>query len=104
MPGYKSKSTHVMLELEGANTVDFILDPLITVNNGVPWSTCCDCSSSSSFIKSSLKFIPDQNWVFYLVIIFILLFLCFLLKRKAILNNLNQKHILGGGPRRPLSV
>lgn len=100
MPGYKSKSTHVTLEVEGANTVDFILDPLITVNNGVLSSTCCDCSS---FITSSLKFIPEQNWVFYLVIMFILLFLCFLMKRKVILNNLNQKHMLGVGPRRPLS-
>lgn len=99
MRGHKAKSTNVVLG-EEASTVDFILDPLITLEDGVLLRDC-DCCFRKSPLKLT-EILRSQDLHFFLVLMFILVFLCFLMKRKAILAHLKQKQIIG--PKRPLVV
>lgn len=99
MTGHKAKSTNVVLG-EEASTVDFILDPLITLEDGVLLRDC-DCCFRKSPLKLT-EILRSQDLQFFLVLMFILVFLCFLMKRKAILAHLKQKQIIG--PKRPLVV
>ncbi|XP_059279959.1 carboxypeptidase SOL1 isoform X1 [Lycium ferocissimum] len=79
MPGYKSRSTKIMLG-EEAMTVDFVMDPVITPTNSFlqrGWS----CSLPG----------PHLEVFFILVLVLVSIFLCFLLKRRVVLNYLKQR-------------
>nr|XP_016436293.1 PREDICTED: carboxypeptidase SOL1-like [Nicotiana tabacum] len=79
MPGYKSRSTRIMLG-EEAMTVDFVMDPVITPINSFlqrGWS----CSLPG----------PHLEVFFILVLVLVSVFLCFLLKRRVVLNYPKQR-------------
>lgn len=79
MPGYKSRSTSIMLG-EEAMTVDFVMDPVITPINSFlqrGWS----CSLPG----------PHLEVFFILVLVLVSVFLCFLLKRRVVLNYPKQR-------------
>lgn len=81
MPGYKSRSTRIMLG-EEAMTVDFVMDPVITPTNSFlqrGWS----CSFPG----------PHLEVLFILVLVLVSVFLCFLLKRRVVLNYPKQRPI-----------
>ncbi|XP_057974501.1 carboxypeptidase SOL1 isoform X2 [Malania oleifera] len=87
LPGYKSKTTRILLEEEGT-TVDFVLDPEVMLK-GLLRSPCdCYCNNGRLYLEISL------------VLIIILAFLCFLLKRKAMANVLKQRPVIIGGSKR----
>lgn len=89
MPGYKSKSTHILLD-EEAMTVDFVLDPEVRPKGNVVRS-CCDCNRDR---KSRLEMVGSFGrayWEVSLLLIVILAFLCFLMKRRMIYNVLRLK-------------
>ncbi|KAH7835850.1 hypothetical protein Vadar_030488 [Vaccinium darrowii] len=93
MPGYKSKSTSILLA-EEAMTLDFILDPEITPMGSLLGSGC-DFSWDN---KSRLKFVeylPRLHLEISLTLVLILVFLCFLLRRRAILNYLKRREPVG---------
>lgn len=86
MPGYRSKSTRILLG-EEAMTVDFVLDPEIDHGESLLRQGC----DSKNRLKL-LEFFPRfQLEVFYLVVIIILAFLCFLMKRRVTLNFLKHR-------------
>ncbi|KAL3504584.1 hypothetical protein ACH5RR_034425 [Cinchona calisaya] len=99
MPGYKSKSTSIILG-EEASTVDFILDPVVTFREDV-LPRGCDCSFENRRLKL-VEFFPGQQSEIFLLLVIILLFLCFLMKRRVILNYLRQKQMVG--PKQSLVV
>ncbi|XP_019258650.1 PREDICTED: carboxypeptidase SOL1 isoform X1 [Nicotiana attenuata] len=79
MPGYKSRSTRIMLG-EEAMTVDFVMDPVITPTNSFlqrGWS----CSLPGLHLEV----------FFILVLVLVSVFLCFLLKRRLVLNYPKQR-------------
>lgn len=81
MPGYKSRSMRIMLG-EEAMTVDFVMDPVITPTNSFlqrGWS----CSFPG----------PHLEVLFILVLVLVSVFLCFLLKRRVVLNYPKQRPI-----------
>lgn len=81
MPGYRSKSTRILLG-EEAMTVDFVLDPEIAREESLLRHGC----DSKNRLKL-LEFFPRfQFEVFYVVVIIILAFLCFLMKSRVTLN------------------
>ncbi|CDP11444.1 unnamed protein product [Coffea canephora] len=101
MPGYKSKSTRIMLG-EEASAVDFILDPVVAARDDLLPSRC-DCSSSFEKREQKLiELLPGQHSEILIIVILILLFLCFLMKRRVILNYLRPKQM--AGQKRPLVV
>ncbi|XP_019069155.1 carboxypeptidase SOL1 isoform X2 [Solanum lycopersicum] len=79
MPGYKPRSTSIMLG-EEAMTVDFVMDPVITPINSFlrrGWS----CSLPG----------PHLEVFLILVLVLVSVFLCFLLKRRVVLNYPKQR-------------
>ncbi|XP_060198684.1 carboxypeptidase SOL1 isoform X1 [Lycium barbarum] len=79
MPGYKSRSTKIMLG-EEAMTLDFVMDPVITPTNSFlqrGWS----CSLPG----------PHLEVFLILVLVLVSIFLCFLLKRRVVLNYPKQR-------------
>nr|GMC55191.1 carboxypeptidase SOL1 [Ipomoea batatas] len=85
MPGYKSKSTHIILG-EEAMTVDFILDPVIA-------------NADDGFLQKSWdnNFLPWWQSKLFIILILILTFLCIL--RRRLLNR--SKHRQNAGLKRP---
>lgn len=97
MPGYKSKSTSILLA-EEAMTVDFILDPVITPMGSLLGSGC-DFSRDNKSRLQLVEYFPQLHLEISLtLVVVILVFLCFLLRRRAILNYL--KHRESVGPKR----
>lgn len=92
MPGYKSKSTSIWLG-EAGTTLDFVLDPEVTLKGNLLRSGCeCDCG-----YMSGLGHLEVSLFLFVIVG-----FLCFLF-RGRIKNNLSkQKQLVG--PKRPVVV
>ncbi|KAJ4701027.1 Carboxypeptidase SOL1 [Melia azedarach] len=81
VPGHKSKCTSIWLE-EKATTVDFILDPDVTGEENVLRSICDDCNCNGGGKPILLEFLWGFHMEVYLILILILAFLCFLLKRR----------------------
>ncbi|XP_043696649.1 carboxypeptidase SOL1 isoform X2 [Telopea speciosissima] len=97
MPGYQSKSTHILLEDE-AMSVDFVLDPEDDLQMHLqPRSSCND-----NHKLELLKIFGKIHLEIPLVAAFILAFLCFLLKRKPIVNLLKNRQL--AGQKRPAAV
>ena len=100
MPGYKAKSTTVLLG-EEAMTLDFVIDPEITTTKGSVQSGC----EGGYYTKSRLnlvEFFPGAYWGVFVILLLIVLFLLFLLRRKVILNRSKQR--LPVGPKRSIVV
>ncbi|XAR62244.1 Metallocarboxypeptidase D [Bertholletia excelsa] len=92
MPGYKMKSTSILLG-EEATTVDFVLDPEISA--GSLLRTGCDCSCKNSIRPKLVGILPTSDLGILLVIIALLVFLCFLFKRRAVLNYFKHRQSVG---------
>ncbi|KAK4489910.1 hypothetical protein RD792_000558 [Penstemon davidsonii] len=94
MPGYKSKSTCIVLG-EAAATVDFVLDPETNYKGGeLVLSSNCDFENNTSV--QVMEFLPVSSQLeISVVLILILAFLCFLMKRRVKSNHLNQRQTLG---------
>ncbi|GMH21562.1 hypothetical protein Nepgr_023404 [Nepenthes gracilis] len=84
MPGYKSKSTLIFMEEEATNA-DFILDPA-TSSNGKPLQRGCDCCNGKSSLEVVDIFVRPHYFEVSLLLVVILIFFCFLLRRKLNLN------------------
>ncbi|KAA8537958.1 hypothetical protein F0562_027462 [Nyssa sinensis] len=100
MPGYKSKNTCVLLG-EEAMTVDFILDPEIA-SNGNLLKSGCDCSLNNKSRFKLVEFLPGPHWEVSLILVSILVFLCFLFKRRVIFNHSKQRQLVG--PKRSVVI
>ncbi|XP_010261030.1 PREDICTED: carboxypeptidase SOL1 isoform X2 [Nelumbo nucifera] len=85
MPGYKSKTTRILLE-EEAMSVDFILDPVENPQLRKQVGSACDCSCDDKTNFELVKYFGVTYLEISLVVAFILAFLCFLLKRKMSYN------------------
>ncbi|XP_052203673.1 carboxypeptidase SOL1 isoform X2 [Diospyros lotus] len=97
MPGYRSKSTSILLGNEAAGAVDFILDPEVaSVGNQLRCG--CDCSCDNMSRHKLLLFWSGPQLELSFIGIFLLMFLCFLLKRRTIFSYF--KHRQSIGPRR----
>ncbi|KAK9748727.1 hypothetical protein RND81_02G076100 [Saponaria officinalis] len=88
MPGYKSKSTTIMLE--EVTTVDFILEPEANrVNKAL--ETVCDCTGSTKTSLEVVDILAHPQLEVSLVVIVTLVFLLLLLTRKLCLNLPKQR-------------
>ncbi|KAK9270197.1 hypothetical protein L1049_025773 [Liquidambar formosana] len=96
LPGYKSKTTCISLE-EKAMTLDFVLDPEVRPKGNLLQSVC-DCSCDGKSKHELVEFFGRTYLEIFLVLIVILAFLCFLLKRRVLFNHL--KHRQSVGPKR----
>ena len=92
MAGYKPKSTFILLGQEAA-TVDFVLDPEITPT-GSSLRSGCDCSWDRKSRLKLVEFLSVPQVELSFVAILILIFLCFLLKRRAILKYLKHRRLV----------
>ncbi|KAJ7974007.1 Carboxypeptidase SOL1 [Quillaja saponaria] len=95
MPGYKSKTTCIRLD-EGLTTVDFVLDPEVTVKGNVHE---CNCGSNNRL--DLVKFLSGGHWEVYFTVIVALGFLLLLVQRTKL--NLS-KHSRSVVPKRPAVV
>ncbi|XP_061345162.1 carboxypeptidase SOL1 [Gastrolobium bilobum] len=81
MPGYKSKNTSIWLD-EGPMTLDFVLDPEVSVKGSVLQNVYdCNCNSKSKL--EFVQFIWGAHMEVYFVFIVILGFLCLLFQRRV---------------------
>lgn len=97
VPGYRSKTTNIWLE-ESAMTVDFILDPEVTLEGNLVRSACeCNCGSLSRY---EFDFFQGAHFEVYAILILVLGVLCFLFQRRIKYNLSKQRHL---GPKRPVT-
>lgn len=90
MPGYKTKSTRILLG-EEAMTVDFVLDPEIAHRWSLPRSNCYFSGDSMSGLQL-LDFVPASHLeVLYIFLVIMLVFLCFLMKRRLAFRQLKHR-------------
>ncbi|OMO73504.1 Peptidase M14, carboxypeptidase A [Corchorus capsularis] len=89
VPGYKSKTTSIWLG-EEATTVDFVLDPEVNSEGTLLRSICnCDCGDKSRL--HLVEYFWGIHIEVYLVLIVVLAFLCFLLRRRIKFNLSKQR-------------
>lgn len=94
MPGYESKTTRILLEDEPMS-LDFILDPEVsdTVRQKQVDDCYCNCDGQGKLeLVGTLR---RAHLEVCLAIFGILLFLCFLVKRKAVIRFLKRRHFPG---------
>ncbi|XP_077245775.1 carboxypeptidase D isoform X2 [Tasmannia lanceolata] len=99
MPGYQSKTTHILLK-DKATSVDFVLDPE-EPRQHKQFSTGCDCNYGNQNKLEMVGFFRGIHLEITLPAIVILVFLCFLLKRKMI-KFPKHKQLLGH--KRPIVI
>ncbi|KAI3465436.1 hypothetical protein Pfo_022099 [Paulownia fortunei] len=92
MPGYRSKSTCIVLG-EAAATVDFVLDP-DTNDKGGHIAVGSNCYFENNTTVQVTEFLPRQQQEISILLILILAFLCFLMKRRLKSNHVNQRQTL----------
>ncbi|ESW15573.1 hypothetical protein PHAVU_007G083600 [Phaseolus vulgaris] len=81
MPGYKSKNTTIWLD-DGPVTLDFVLDPEVSVKGSVLQNACdCDCNSKST--QEFVQFLWGAHLEVFFILIVILGFLLLLFKRRT---------------------
>lgn len=103
MPGYKTKSTRILLG-EEAMTVDFVLDPEIIHQGRLPKSGCYFPGDGDSMSGIQLlEYVPgSQLQVLSIVLVISLVFLCFLMMKRVTFNQ--SKHRQPVWPRRSVVV
>lgn len=80
MPGYKSKNTSIWLD-EGAMTLDFVLDPEVSIKGSVLQNVYdCNCDSKSKL--EFVQFLWGSHFEVFFIFIVILGFLCLLFQRR----------------------
>ncbi|XP_047328171.1 carboxypeptidase SOL1 [Impatiens glandulifera] len=89
MPGYKSKSTHIILG-EDATTVDFILEPDLSSKSKIS-RRGCDFRYDTERKLKMVQILPGPKLELYLIFTLIIMFLFFLFKRRVIVNYLNHR-------------
>ncbi|KAJ7969773.1 Carboxypeptidase SOL1 [Quillaja saponaria] len=100
IPGYKSKTTCIWLD-EGPMTVDFVLDPEVTLKGNVLQSVNgCNCSSQNRF--EFVEFFSGGHLEVYSIVIVVLGFLLLLFQRRMKFNL--SKHSRSAGPKRTAVV
>lgn len=90
--GYKSRNTCIWLE-EAAMTLDFVLDPEVTLNKGgsLPRSDCeCDCGNTSKL--EFVDFIWGSHLGVFVILIVVVGFLYLLLLRRRNINLSKHRH------------
>ncbi|XP_074280319.1 carboxypeptidase SOL1 isoform X2 [Silene latifolia] len=90
MPGYKSKSTAVMLE--NVTTLDFILDPEAGRVSKV-LETACDCTGTTKSNLEVVDILAHPQLEVSLLVVVTLAFLLLLLTRKFCLNPPKQRQL-----------
>lgn len=94
MPGYRPKSACVELG-EETLTVDFVLDPTNSTtheDDQLPEDSGCYFDNKISF--PVIDFLPVPQLEISVILLLMLGFLCFLMKRRVRPNHLNQKQML----------
>jgi len=80
MPGYKSKNTTIWLD-EGPVTLDFVLDPEVSVKGSVLRNIYdCDCNGESK--QEFVQFLWGTHLEVFFVVIVVLGFLLLLFQRR----------------------
>lgn len=80
MPGYKSRNTTIWLD-EGAMTLDFVLDPEVSVKGGILQNVYdCNCDGKSKL--EFVEFLWGSHLEVFFVFIVILGFLCLLFQKR----------------------
>ncbi|KAL2324664.1 hypothetical protein Fmac_023722 [Flemingia macrophylla] len=91
MPGYKSKNTTIWLD-EGPVTLDFVLDPEISVKWSVLQNVyACNCNGKSK--QEFVQFLGGAHLEVYFALIVILGFLFLLLQRRAKVKCSTSRHL-----------
>ncbi|CAJ1976895.1 unnamed protein product [Sphenostylis stenocarpa] len=81
MPGFKSKNTTIWLD-DGPVTLDFVLDPVVSVKGSVLQNIYdCDCYSKST--QDFVRFLWGAHFEGFFILIVILGFLLLLFQRRA---------------------
>ncbi|KZV28947.1 carboxypeptidase D [Dorcoceras hygrometricum] len=96
MPGYRSKMACVVLG-EAAAKLDFVLDP-DTTTDGDPFQLDPSCFFVNRISAEVMEFLPWAQLQLSTPLILILIFLCFLMKRRVRPYNGNHRQMTG--PRR----
>ncbi|XP_024972719.1 carboxypeptidase SOL1 [Cynara cardunculus var. scolymus] len=89
MPGYKKRTTTIVMGDEPM-TVDFILEPDISLSSSFLPNHCSNRSSLKIF-----KLVSKPHLQVFLTLVLIIAFLCFLMKRKAIVNHFKVRKSVG---------
>lgn len=97
MPGYKPKNTTIWLD-EGPVTLDFVLDPVVSVKASV-LQNVPDCNCNSTSKQEFAQFLWGTHLEFYFVFIAILGFLFLLLLRRRAKVKFSTSRQLGGAKR-----
>ncbi|KAK7391212.1 hypothetical protein VNO78_19624 [Psophocarpus tetragonolobus] len=93
MPGYKSKNTTIWLD-EGPVTLDFVLDPEVSVKGSVLQNVYdCDCNSKSK--QEFVEFLWGAHLEVFFVLIVILGFLLVLFQRRAKVKFSTSRQLVG---------
>lgn len=90
MPGYKSKTTSI--KLEDVTTVDFVLDPEV-LPEGNLLQRLCDCNCEKKGSLELVEFVGVSHLEVSLILVVVLVFLCFLFRRKVLYNLVRQRHL-----------
>ncbi|KAG1335477.1 carboxypeptidase SOL1 [Cocos nucifera] len=99
MPGFQSKSTHILLEDEAMN-LDFILSPEEGSSKHEEVRKECECTGDGRDRVEVVEFLRGINLGIYLLLSAIFLLLCCLLRRKTMFKSLNHRN----GHKRPIVV
>ena len=93
MPGYKSKNTSIWLD-EGPMSLDFVLDPEVSVKGSV-LQNVFDCNCNSKSRLEFVQFFWGSHLEMYFVFIVILGFLCLLFQRRGKVKFPTQRQSAG---------
>nr|XP_010915069.1 carboxypeptidase SOL1 [Elaeis guineensis] len=99
MPGFQSKTTHILLEDE-AMSLDFILSPEEDSSKHEEIRKECECTHYGRDRLEVVEFLRGINLGIYLLLSAILLIFCCLLRRKTMFKSLNHRN----GHKRPIVV
>ncbi|MQM15385.1 hypothetical protein Taro_048332 [Colocasia esculenta] len=90
MPGFQSKTTHILLE-DGAMNLDFVLDPEEEPTQRVFLGNTFDCSCDGEHKFALMDFLRGFHLQISLISFAILSFILFLVKKRRILKVLKHR-------------
>ncbi|XP_008793468.3 carboxypeptidase SOL1 [Phoenix dactylifera] len=93
MPGFQSKTTHILLEDEAMN-LDFILSPEDSSKHEEVRNEC-DCTCDGKDKLEVVEFLRGINLGIYLLLSVMFLIFCCLLRRKTMFKFLNRRQFNG---------
>lgn len=101
MPGFQSKTTHILLEDEAMN-LDFILSREEDSSKHEEVRKEYECTCDGKDRLEVVEFLRGINLGIYLLLSVIFLIFCCLLKRKTMFKSLNHRQF--NGHKRPIVV